>query len=106
MSAIAAAEALLTPQMLGTITSVLLEVVEDVSQSATVDKIIAEIQAFLPALIKIAPDLAADVISVITNLTSKAGITDDQMAALTAAKTALDTQTDADIAAALAYAAS
>lgn len=106
MSAIAIAEELLTPEMISTVVGVILELVEDVSTSAKVDAVIAEIQAFLPAIIKLAPDLITDVTNVVTSLTQKTGLTDAQMSALVAAKTALDTQTDADIAAALAYAGS
>ena len=99
-------EELLTPQVIGTVADVLLQLIEDVSTSAKVDAVIAEIQAFLPSVIKVAPDLVADFTNIITSLTQKDGLTDAQMSALVAAKTALDTQTDADIAAALAYAGS
>lgn len=97
---------LLTPQMLTVVVELLLDAVEAATQSTTVDKIIAEIQAFLPGIVKLVPELAADISQAITELTQKGGLTDAQIAALASAKTALDTQTDADIAAALAYAGS
>ena len=97
---------LLTPQMLTTLVTLLLDAVEAATNSTTVDNIIAEIQAFLPGIVQLVPDLAADISQAISELTQKGGLTDAQVGALAAAKTALDTRTDADIAAALAYAGS
>lgn len=106
-SALQQAEAiLLTPEMLSALVTLLLDAIKAASDSAVVDNIIAEIQAFLPGIVKLVPDLAADISQAITELQQRGGLTDAQITVLAAAKTALDTQTDADIAAALAYAGS
>lgn len=106
-STVASLEAeLLTPEILGTVIALLLNVVEDVVSSDRVSAIIDQIQAFLPAIIKLAPELVADVKQIIADVQTSGDISDADMAAATAIKKALDTQTDADVQAALAYARS
>ena len=95
----------LSPQVISAVVGLILEGIEAISSSQSVDRVITVIQGYLPAIASLAPDLVTDIQNIVAGLMNK-NITDAQMAALVAAKTALDTQTDADIAAALAYAGS